>query len=104
MAYAQIRDRWMAYSGKNVEINRAYSELHPTYTYHTSYINLHMKQLDHWYYNNFNLDKYFFNYKLPDWAWHKDGFNMRIFASKNPVDLTQQLTYVYEDERNNYIP
>ena len=104
MAYAELRDICMQLSGQALEINRAYTEVHPTYLYHKSYIELHMKQLDKWYNYNFNFDKYMFDFNLPDWAWHKDGFNMRIFSSKNPLDLTQQLTYVYEDERPNYIP
>ena len=104
MAYAELRDISMQLASQNLEINRGYTEVHPTYLYHKSYIDLHMKQFDKWYNNNFNLDKYFFDFNLPDWAWHRDGFNMRIFASKNPIDLTQQLTYVYEDERSNYIP
>lgn len=104
VGYARHRDINIKLAGKNIEINRAYSEVHPTYLYNKSYLDLHIKQLDKWYYSNFNLDRYLFNYNLPDWAWHKDGFNMRMFSSKNPVDLTQQLTYVYEDERVNYIP
>jgi len=104
IGYAELRDIHMKLAGENLEINRAYTEVDPAYLYHQSYVDLHIKQLNKWYESNFNLDRYMFDFNLPDWAWHKDGFNMRIFASKNPQDLTQQLTYVYEDERSNYIP
>ena len=66
MAYASIRDMDMKLSGQDLEINRAYTEVHPTYLYHQSYVDLHIKQLDKLYYSNFYLDKYLFDFKLPD--------------------------------------